>query len=192
MLRKRILLLTLCMVMTVLSFSGCILRPKDEKEPAVKEGSFPFRIVFSQDGEIITIEDVVVCKFAGLSERGGHWNVRIRQWENILQSTGATRMYKLILREDREKSLFYRRLEPDTQILGTLSLYFGDAEYYMDEPLSFFFLKKDKPGFCYTELISTDPFRSNRMMLTEAQLKKYFNIEILEMSFSEPIQNSFD
>ena len=52
--------------------------------PAVRYGEFPFRVVYEVNGETLTIEDTVICEYAGVESRG--IGTKIRTWTSRLKS----------------------------------------------------------------------------------------------------------
>ena len=100
----------LLVIIIVFSFSSCETVP----EPQIKEGEFPFEIVYEIDGEIITVNDVYVCEFDGFD-----WNEgagKHRKWKGYIKSSGSE---GLILLEDGDLKF---------------AVSVGSPEYYMSAP----------------------------------------------------------
>ena len=103
-------IIILLVIIIVFSFSSCETVP----EPQIKEGEFPFEIVYEIDGEIITVNDVYVCEFDGFD-----WNEgagKHRKWKGYIKSSGSE---GLILLEDGDLKL---------------AVSVGSPEYYMSDP----------------------------------------------------------
>ena len=53
--------------------------------PQITYGEFPFTLVYENEGEVITVSDVYVCKFDGFKiDLGDKW----RYWKGYLKSNG--------------------------------------------------------------------------------------------------------
>ena len=92
-------IIILLVIIVVFSFSSCETAP----EPQIKEGEFPFEIVYEIDGEIITVNDIYVCEFDGYDwneGRGKH-----RKWKGYIKSSGSE---ELILLEDGDLKLYMK------------------------------------------------------------------------------------
>ena len=152
-------------MISVLIFSSCEYVP----EPEIKEGEFPFEIVYEKDGEIVTVNDVYVCEFDGFD-----WNEGVgkhRKWKGYIKSSGAK---ELILLEDGDLKL---------------AVSVGFPEYYMSDQ-SITQIKDLTPAIYYikpNELGGT----SSGMLDIEPLLEQY-KIQLVSWNFSEPIQNSFE
>ena len=87
---KKIIVILLTSII-IFSFSSC----QNVPEPQIKEGEFPFEMVYEIDGETITVNDIYVCEFDGFD-----WNEGVgkhRKWKGYIKSSGTD---VLILLED--------------------------------------------------------------------------------------------
>lgn len=161
---KKIVVILLALIF-VFSFSGC----KNVSEPEIKEGEFPFEIVYEINGETIKINDIYVCEFDGFD-----WNEGVgkhRKWKGYIKSSGAK---ELILLEDGDLKL---------------AVSVGFPEYYMSDQ-SITQIKELTPSIYYikpNELGGT----SSGVLDIEPLLEQH-KLKLVSWNFSEPIQNSFE
>ena len=158
-------------------FSRC-----NQVPPTIKEGTFPFRVVYELNGERHEIEDAVICRYRGL---GGFYS-NIRGWETTLQSGEQS---ICILSEEYVYSLLSpNRLNSKSSVF----LVYGSSTYYMGDTMNAGNADR-KPGMYYVEDYHSEPNIQNKdsTPLTEKQLEKYFGIKIIEFEFSKPIKNTF-
>lgn len=180
--------LFLIFILTAIFFSGC---EADHTPPVITKQEFPFRVEFSLGDEVFVAEDSVVCEFDRLDHNMGHKSPNIiRHWKEYLKSEGdGMDYYKdlIVLEECGEKSIFKNRVNNISQVCLT----FGEAEYYMGES-EYGYLSA--PCFYYYEFFrdNTGRVAGKFTILTEEQLKEFFDIEIIEWSFSEPIVNTYE
>lgn len=155
--------------------------------PKITEQEFPFYIEYSVNSKNFFIDDTVICKFNGLTENRGHKAPStIRNWNQKLKSTNDDYSDILVIEEYQKKSLFKNRINDCSFVYLSL----GRAEYYMGESD---YKKTKTPCFYYYESFSNKNGTSSIecTVLTEAQLKEFFNIEIIQFSFSPPVENTF-
>jgi hypothetical protein len=160
---KKIVAVLIALI-TVLSFSGC----QNVPEPQIKEGEFPFEIVYEIDGKIITINDVYICEFDGFD-----WNEGVgkhRKWKGYIKSSGEK---ELILLEDGDLKF---------------AVNIGSPDYYMNDPNCSY--SENTPSIYY---IMPNEFggTSSGVLDIEPLLEQY-KLKIVSWEFSEPIQNSFE
>lgn len=108
-------------------FIFMLINPRDNftASPGIKYGEFDIRLTYELDGEIITIEDVVVCKYGGI--------VLIdvlgmrRKWNMSLKSGNA----EIVLLDLRGKDV------RDDFGYTVRHLFFdiGNGAYYMGDPI---------------------------------------------------------
>ncbi len=161
---KKIIVILLALIF-VFSFSGC----ENVPEPKIKEGEFPFEIVYEIDGETVTINDVYVCEFDGLD-----WNEGVgkhRKWKGYIKSSGAK---ELILLEDGDLKL---------------AVSVGFPEYYMSDQ-SITQIKELTPSIYYIKPNELGGTSSG--VLDIEQLLEQYKLKLVSWNFSEPIQNSFE
>ena len=120
----------ICVVMIVpllVCLVGHIISLSTRPTPQIKYGEFPFVLTYEIDGEIKVIKDTIICEYDGYKMEGeAGW---YREWDSRLKS-GNDRITLLDLKSHNEKNEFdYLMLE--------LFFYWGNAEYYMGEPLDY-------------------------------------------------------
>lgn len=174
---KAILLVSIAFVF-VLTLSGCFfsLIPGPfapfSTEPRIKQGEFPFTLIYERDGEIVTVEDSLVIDYTGKgsNEGSGKYNT----WNRYLKSrhVEAYTRYNVILYEgfiDNEPAMIYFEL--------------GSCEYYMglDENEKYYYYSDVKPGDI---VLSTTGYHGT---ISEEDLYANYHIKILKKEISLPI-----
>ena len=159
---KKIVSILIALI-TLLSFSGC----QNVPEPQIKEGEFPFEIVYEIDGKIITINDVYICEFDGFD-----WNEGVgkhRKWNGYIKSSGEK---ELILLEDGDLKI---------------AVSIGSPEYYMNDPDCSY--SENTPSI-YCIMPNEIEGTSSGALDIEPLLEQY-KLKLVSWEFSEPLQNSF-
>lgn len=75
-----------------------LLQPNPPK-PAIKYGEFPFKLEYELNGELIVIEDTLICEYDGIKMVGGQ---KERSWTSRLASGGEDRIELLVLSDTEE------------------------------------------------------------------------------------------
>ncbi len=151
-----------------------ILMPKPP-EPEIKYGEFPFCITYEVNGEIRTKEDVVICEYDGIENRGTAG--KYRKWKARLKS-GEKRVTLL----QGEKN----------NVLYEITIGYGQPEYYMgDYNQDKAYYENSMQDDRYIGLIQWDKDAQKGCVITKEQALKDYCIKILDMEFAEPINNSF-
>lgn len=135
---------------------------KNPPQPQITYGEFPFKLEYEINGEIIKIEDVLICEYDGV---GIGNNGKFLKWKKRIASTGEEDL--LLLSEENKK------------IFCTV----GNANYYMGE------IQEDEtpnPKLYIDECKETITTSSS----DPVELEKY-NIRIIHYEFSQPIENIF-
>ncbi len=171
---RKIIALLLCLIFIVFSFSGCkafffgaAADAPEPPEPRIKEGEFPFEIVYEIDGQRVTMQDVYVCRYAGSSSlvTGG----KVRYWKGYVKSTGERS--PMLLKENGTKVMFF----------------IGDPEYYMgDDPGEW------EPEVYYVNAYNNNPLVSQGWPEDDEELLEDYGIKIISYKLAEPIENSFE
>ena len=160
---KKSIIILLVLIITF-GCSSC----QNVPEPQIKEGEFPFEIVYEIDGEIITVNDVYVCEFGGFD-----WNEGVgkyRKWKGYIKSSGAE---ELILLEDGDLKF---------------AVSIGSPEYYMGDPTCSYF--ENEPSIFY---IKPNEFGGTTVGLSDIEsLLERYKLKLVSWTFSEPIENSFE
>ena len=97
---------------TVVGIGMWVFTPNPAR-PEETYGEFPFELIYEIDGETITINDIYVCEYDGITCDTG--SGKYRTWNGYVKSTGDD---VVVLYKDN---------------ITTIHCYVGDAEYYMDD-----------------------------------------------------------
>ena len=147
-------------------------------EPEIKYGEFPCALAYEVDGEIKTIEDIIVCEFDGFKVVGEAG--KYRKWKTYLKS-GNEDMTLLDLRPLNEKNEFGHTM---------LEFFFsyGNAEYYMGDTQ-----RKSIPHIAdYVEYKyqTVDGNIGGSAYSNEEAYEKY-KIRLISWEAAPPIENEF-
>jgi len=151
-----------------------LYRSPDPPMPEITYGEFPFRLVYELNGEIIVVEDVIICKFDGIGMdegRGKH-----RKWTRRLASGND----RIILLE----------IDDTTSIRYTPG---GEARYYMGdmEELEILGLDFDnRMSFAHIYDPNDDSLRST--IIPTDKLFEQYGIRLISWEPSPPIVNRFN
>lgn len=145
-------------------------------KPEITYGEFPIKLTYELDGEIIVIEDTVVCEFDGfevLGEAG-----KYRKWKSHLKSgnTGLT-----MLRVEDE-ALTYEIFDS----YGSPEYYMGDFTKSKEEYEKSMF---DNDYFSYVQRENGN-VTGGRIISKEEAWEKY-KIRVINVEYSQPIENTF-
>lgn len=145
---------------------GILLSPNPAK-PEITYGEFPFEIVYEVDGEVVTVNDVYICKYSiGMNEGVGKY----RNWKGSIKGTG-------------EDGLFVKEIDGKKIYCSV-----GWPEYYMDDPDDSS-TDVPEPGFYIIE--ANDMGGTTTYGIEDESLHEY-NIKVISYKFSDPIENSFE
>ena len=158
-----LVLLTIGLIMMPCS---CFFLGANPPMPEVTYGEFPFRLEYKINGELVNIEDVVICEFDGFG-----WNEmrgKYRKWTSHL-SNNKKESAVLIIIDEKVKIYCY---------VGSAEYYMGDEKWPELKPLT--------PRFVH---INRSP---NDMNVYEIQdfIEKY-NLKLISWEFTVPIVNTF-
>jgi len=129
--------------------------------PAITYGEFPFRIEYELNGELIVIEDTVICEFDGFELIGPK---KIRSWKRRLAG-GADEV--VLLFNNYNKKIFCN--------VKWAGYYMGEFGGNIDN---------ERPDVLIEE-------GSNVRALTASELFDLYGIRLINWEFSPPIVNSF-
>ena len=169
-----IVVVIVLVVLAILSLPWCliyfgILLSPDPPEPQFTSAEFPFSLVYSLDGETITVNDVYVCEYEGIGideGRGKHI-----KWNWYIKST--KQKYLVLLQPDCKKRII---------------CYFDDPLYYMDDPeRSWDTEEQIDPKLTLYE----DYGDTTALHVLSSEEWKAYNIKLISWEFSEPIKNEF-
>lgn len=150
----------------ILIAAGIMLSPAPPA-PEIKYGEFPFEIVYEIDGEVVTVNDVYVCKYAGIGANEGVG--KYREWKGSIKGTG-------------EDGLFIKEIDGKKIYCSV-----GWLEYYMDDPDDDV-AAVPEPGFYIIEKYLTG---TSIHGVEDNILFSEYNIRVISYKFSDPIKNSF-
>ncbi|MCL2407690.1 MAG: hypothetical protein FWC95_07145 [Defluviitaleaceae bacterium] len=144
--------------------------------PVIEYGEFPFRIVYEIDGVQYEIEDTILASFIGINSRG-------RNWSSSFKSGRSQRRYDIF--STTVVPYAFSRGRPIEEV--TIWISFGEPDYYMGDRRG----NRQGPRFMYTEMSIEGFILITSGEISKEQLYEYFDINVLEWSFSEPIRNRF-
>ncbi len=149
-------------------------------KPKVKYAEFPFKLTYELNGEVRSIEDIMVCEFDGFSidEAKG----KNRKWKTILKS-GNERLTLLDLRNSNETGIYE---------MPILELFFdyGSGGYYMGDPNYKNAIPKIKDVIEY-KYLDEDGTQGGWQFTSEEAYEK-FGIRLISWECAPPIQNKFE
>lgn len=168
-------------------------------QPLASYGEFPFKFVYEYNGEIITIEDVLVIEYKGIYNSGGtkknRWYYYLKNQTTIVYEHLATALFI----EDGETSdqitlsrgYCFKLQLADQQ--NSICIYLGSCEYYMsvEEPsLNTYEEYGIVPGCVYCEIPPPINAKTSYCCktLSHDQLNDQFGVKIIESSFSAPMR----
>ena len=136
-------------------------------EPVITYGEFPFELVYEINGETVTVNDVYICEYDGISltsDLGG----KERDWKGYIKGTGE---HAVFLTQDEERAIY---------------CFVGDAEFYMNDEKWHTEERPLKPRIYDVGLLGVYiPIYS-----TEELMERY-DIKIISWEFSDPVENTF-
>ena len=132
-------------------------------KPKVKNGEFPFELVYEYKGEQVTITDTIVCEYDGYS---------------FSLEGGNSRDWTCEFKNNEDYGLYYVDMEnePDLYIMvpDAPDYYMGDKEYDKDDAAPFIRYVDEETGTYYEEKEKID----------------VVDIEIIEWNPSEPLKGN--
>ena len=166
----------------ILFVASGILFTAQPDPPEITYGEFPFRLTYELNGEIIVIEDTIICEYNGIP----NWTYPKREWKSHLKSANE----RIIL-------LNFRPLGEATENGDNmLELYFdyGNAEYYMGDINSAYAgesAREPKIGRVNYILENSSGNIVYHFFLADTVYERY-GIKILSWEVSPPIENRFE
>ena len=143
----------------------------EPEEPKVKYGEFPFELVYEIDGETITVNDVYVCEYDGISADTGRG--KYRKWKGYIMGTGR----ESILIKDVDDKYIYCSVGAEDIYMGDCEPYYEGGEIPVNEPV-IYSKEHDENGGTTSHIFN------------ETDMEKY-GIIIISYNFTPPITNSF-
>ena len=160
-------------------FLGGLIFAPSPGQPEFVYGEFPFSLTYELNGEIIEINDVIICEYNGVVLRDDRG--KMRQWNEKLKS-GNEKIILLDLSDSSETDELGREI---------LEVYFsyGRAEYYMGETQT----SSNPPttdSIAYLYITSEGTIGGSGYRPEEAYEK--FGIRLISWECAPPIENSFE
>lgn len=157
-----IILLSAIAVMCVFGLLDAIVR-----EPVTREAEFPFSITYELDGKTETIEDRIVCTYAGV---GGYADVKTRHYLGEIVDAEET--------EVPGDYILYK--DEDSIIALNTGLY---ADYLMGDPSNTHYRTECEPYLAYEDTQGN---------YEEGLELSVHHAKIVSWDYPEPIKNSFE
>ena len=144
-------------------------------EPEIKYGEFPIIINYEVDGEVNSLEDTVICEFDGFESLGAAG--KYRKWKSELKSGSDS----LIL-----------QCKGDGNLVVEIAISYGMPEYYMGD------FKQSKEEYerammdsKYIGCVKTYNGIKTSYSITKEEAWEKYKLKIIDIQYSEPIENSF-
>lgn len=140
----------------------------DPPKPVITYAEFPFEIVYEIDGDTVTVNDIYVCEYDGITTDGG--GGKCSAWKGYFKSNGSD---NLILLQD-----------------GNLALAcsVGYPQYYMSDPV------KDPYDYVpsiYYIVSPNDLGGTTYGSLDIEPILDQYKLRLVSYELSDPIENSF-
>lgn len=158
--------------MFVLSGAFSMFMPKP-LEPQITYGEFPFTITYEQNNEIMTYEDVIICKYEGIESRGTAG--KERKWSGRLKSGNE----HIILFQSQINDDLFEIFAP---IPGLPEYYMGDFKKSKDE------YERNMKDFRYLGYKQNE----NEYSITKEEVWEKYHIRIVNIECSQPLENKFE
>ena len=147
----------------------------EPEKPEITYGEFPFTITYEVNGEIKKVEDAIVCEYDGIKNLGTAG--KYRAWSSKLKS-GNERVTLL-------------RIEEENRICE-ITVSAGLPEYYMGDFI------QDKTEYeramlddNYLGYIEWKNGEQTGISISKEEVYEKFKLKVIEMDFSEPLENEF-
>ena len=178
--KKSLLILLIVFVIIVAIYifviSGAFsLFMSDPEKPEITYGEFPFTIIYEVNGEMKKVEDAIVCEYDGIKNLGTAG--KYRAWKSKLKS-GNERVTLLRIKEENK--------------ICEITVSAGLPEYYMGDFI------QDKTEYeknmlddNYLGYIEWKNGEQRGISISKEEVYERFKLKVVEMDFSEPIENEF-
>lgn len=153
---------------------GIILSPNPPM-PTIKHGEFPFHLVYEAGGKRYTIDNTIICDYAGMGMDEG--NGKYLKWKERLANGNPITRFSFNLTEDYQYGI--KLFDGVIQGQGSTVIIcdIGNPQYY----LGYKKYTDYSPG---RVSISSPPATG---VISEAELWNKYHIKIIEAKFSEPM-----
>ncbi len=138
----------------------------DPLKPQITSGEFPFELVYTLEGETVTVNDAFVCEYDGIgTDKGIGKHIK---WKSYIKSSNQE---NLVLLDKNNKRIVCTIGEPD--------YYMGNPEHNTQDVIPNLILFED-----YGDITTSHS-------LSEKEKKEY-KIKLISWKFSKPIENKFE
>lgn len=173
-----ILVLVAAIYMFIVSGAAYALLIPNPSAPEIQHGEFPFTLEYELDGEMVKIEDTIVCEYDGVVRNGTpkrNWKSSLKNGQEFITLLNCESLN--IKNKDGEKII-------------ELYFYFGTGAYYMgDKYNSFCRVEQSMDYICYIYQNKNKEVRHDSLSADEAYEK--FGIRLISWECAPPIENSF-
>ena len=143
--------------------------------PEITYGEFPIRVIYEVDGEQREKADVIICEFDGIVNLGS--GGKRRKWKSHLKS-GKSRMV-LLNRPTEEKTIEI------SMSYGLPNYYMGDFEQSREE------YERVMADDRYLGYIQWEDGVQTGRSITKEEVWEKYKLKIVDVQYSQPIQNTF-
>lgn len=143
--------------------------------PKILYGEFPISVTYEVDGETKVMEDIVICEFDGFENRG---------------SSGKYRKWKSYLKNENNNFGFFP--VGGDGLIFEVGIFIGSPNYYMGD----FEQSRDD----YKMVMADDRYRKyvewkngvkTGISYTKEEVWEMYKLKIIDIKYSQPIENSF-
>jgi hypothetical protein len=145
--------------------------------PEITSGTFPYRIVYEQNGEQHVIEDTIIAEFRGIQNNRRTW--RAQQVNGNQSRIDVINLHNEISPLSNKEAL---RID--------VFFWTGSADYFMGERNAHAW----SPRISVHETFALSGGGSHMpggKNISAEELERYFGIKIIEWNFPQPLNNSF-
>lgn len=154
-------------IFMVLSFAGC---GEKVPEPEVTEGSFPFSVTYTLNGEEKVLSDTLVCEFV---EAGKTIDGFYREWSYIFEN-----------KQDKDSAFAVFENELGTLYIET----YCDVRYFMADP---FYSGSEEliPDAFFT--FTDEEYEKRGIGFTDDFTDLGFEFSIVSWQYPDPVENEY-
>lgn len=179
-----LLLIITLVIIIILNFPWILIyleiqSMQDPLKPEITYGEFPFRLTYEIDGQIIVVEDTLICEYDGVGSDEGRG--KFRRWRSYLASGKS----EIVLLEVQNPVADWGG-KPLIQII-----YYnpGAAGYYMGDMGEGVVYTHSFPNA--TNYREYEGGSKGRGIIDAEELYDKFKIKLLEWEYTQPIENTF-
>ncbi|MBQ9922889.1 MAG: hypothetical protein IJO52_11915 [Clostridia bacterium] len=154
--------------------------PPNPATPAVRKAEFDFTLKYSVDGELKEVSDTLVCEYAGTICVFSPLPSKSRSWKEYLKNDNNNELFPQYQRDEEIKKGKYYPICLENIDEYKVLLFVEIAEKFMGE-------YKVTDDLWYIKVYNTE---TKKYKNSDEFLKEH-NIEIIEWTCDEPIENKF-